>query len=513
MDRRTKVELFEEIRREYTHGTGTIQGVSKKLGVHRRMVRQALACATPPERKQPVRSCPSLGPVADFIDGILTADERAPKKQRHTARRIWQRIREERPQAKVGEATVRRYVQRRRGELGQMRRETFVPQVYDWGAEGQVDWYEAMAEICGEMRKVYCFSMRSMASGGAFHVAYYHATQQAFLEAHELAFHHFGGVFGLLRYDNLKSAVKKILRGHQREETERLIAFRSHWGFQTEFCNPARGNEKGGVEGEVGYFRRNHLVPVPHIADLAELNVLLLRGCRQDQQRRIAGKPMPVGEAMEIEHEHLLPLAEEAFELAETSFPKVDGKSCVKVRTNWYSTPLKPGMRARARLLPAYVEIWQERELVARHERSFERYRQVLDLEHYLDVLEGKPGALAGSRPLQQWRESGRWPQSFDRLWQSLERREGKQAGTRTMIELLKQGSKHGWERLQQAVEQALDLGCTDAAAVRHLLVFGELGHAPVERFALDGLERYERPLPVMSEYDLLLDEVAEVAR
>ena len=130
-------------------------------------------------------------------------------------------------------------------------------------------------------------------------MAYYHATQQAFLEAHELAFGYFGGVFRLLRYDNLKSAVKKILRGHQREETERLIAFRSHWGFQTDFCNPARGNEKGGVEGEVGYFRRNHLVPVPRVQNLAELNALLLQGCQQDQQRKIAGKAMQVGEAME----------------------------------------------------------------------------------------------------------------------------------------------------------------------------------------------------------------------
>jgi transposase len=513
MDRRTKVELFEEIRREYTHGTGTIQGVSKKLGVHRRMVRQALACATPPERKQPVRSCPSLGPVTDFIDGILTADERAPKKQRHTARRIWQRIREERPQARVGEATVRRYVQRRRGELGRMRRETFVPQVYDWGMEGQVDWYEAMAEMGGEMRKVYCFSMRSMASGGAFHVAYYHATQQAFLEAHELAFHHFGGVFGLLRYDNLKSAVKKILRGHQREETERLIAFRSHWGFKTEFCNPARGNEKGGVEGEVGYFRRNHLVPVPRVKDLAELNAHLLDGCRQDRQRRIAGKEFAVGAAMEIERPHLLQLAEEGFELAETSFPTVDGKSCVKVRTNWYSTPVRPGTRVRARLLPAYVEIWHERRMVARHERSFGRYEQVLDLEHYLDIFECKPGALAGSRPLQQWRQNGHWPETFDRLWRSLEVREGKQAGTRTMIELLQHGSRHGWEKLKQAVAQALDIGCTDAAAVLHLLAAGQLRHAPVARLALSQLERYERPLPVMIDYDLLLNETAEVAR
>jgi hypothetical protein len=148
------VELLEEVRREYTYGTGTIQGVSRKLGVDRRMVRQALANATPPERKLAVRSRPSLGPVIDFIDGILTADEHAPKKQRHTARRIWQRIRQERPQASVGEATVRRYVQRRKVELGQTRRETFVPQVYDWGVEAQVDWYEAMAEIAGEMRKV-----------------------------------------------------------------------------------------------------------------------------------------------------------------------------------------------------------------------------------------------------------------------------------------------------------------------------------------------------------------------
>src|SRR5208283_5072315 len=262
-----------------------------------------------------------------FCAGI----RRRPRKQRQTAHRIWERIRQERSDT-VAEATVRRYVREGKQKFGLTGRETFVPQVYEWGGEAQVDWYEAMADFAGERLRVYIFAMRSMASGGAFHVAYYHATQQAFLEAHELAFSYFGGVFRCLRYDNLKSAVKKILRGHQREETERLIAFRSHWGFQTEFCNPARGNEKGGVEGEVGYFRRNHLVPVPRVANLAELNVLLLGGCRQDQQRRIAGKPMAVGEAMEIEREHLLPLADEGFELAETSFPTVDGKSCVKVR-------------------------------------------------------------------------------------------------------------------------------------------------------------------------------------
>jgi len=234
------VELFEQIRREFEFGVGTIAGVSRKLGVHRRMVREALRSAEPAASKPQRRRLRKLDVVSEFIDQILRSDLTSPPKQRHTARRILQRLRVELPGFSGSERSVRSYVERRRQQLGLERREVYVLQSYDWGSEGQVDWYEAWAMLSGERVKLQVFEMRSMASGAAYHRAYTHATQQAFLEAHQLAFRYFGGVFRVLRYDNLKSAVKRILRGYRREETSRFIAFRSHWRFQSEFVSATR---------------------------------------------------------------------------------------------------------------------------------------------------------------------------------------------------------------------------------------------------------------------------------
>ena len=225
------MELFEEIRREYEFGIASIAGVARKFGVHRRLVREALGSAMPQQRAMPDRPRPTIGPVAEFIDGILEADRRAPRKQRHTAHRIWARMAKERPGHQIAESTVRQYVRVRKQALGlRVAPEPCVPQQYAWGDEAQVDWYEADVGLDGERHTVQVFALRSMASGAAFHCAFLHATQQAFLEGHERAFAYFTGVFRRLRYDNLGSAVKKILRGQRREETARFIAFRSQIG-------------------------------------------------------------------------------------------------------------------------------------------------------------------------------------------------------------------------------------------------------------------------------------------
>jgi len=499
------VELYEQIRREYEHGSGTIRAVSRKLGVHRREVRRALASAIPAERKVPDREHPKLGPAIPFIDAILEADRKAPRKQRHTAHRIWTRLRREMPEVDVSGSTVRRYVRLRKAAMGLLGHEIFVPQSYELGGEAQIDWYEGWVQLDGVSRKMYVFCMRSMASGGAFHRAYPHATQQAFLEAHELAFAYFAGVFRVLRYDNLKSAVKKILRGHQREETARFIGFRSHWGFTSEFCTPGEGHEKGGVEGEGGQFRRNYLVPVPSVQSLEELNLLLVSGSLEEQSRMITGRTQTIGAAMLTEQQHLLPLAEDGFDLASLHFPRINASGCVKVLTNFYSAPLPVGTSVQAKVYSAYVEIWYQARCVARHERCYERHQKVLQLDHYLDALSKKPGALAGSTALEQCRAQGGWPASYDRLWELLKERDGKQAGTRMMIDVLLLGREHGTGRVRRAVEEALDVGCSSLGAIRYLLNVAQLKPDPAgSPIDIGLLSQYDRPQPTLGAYDQL---------
>ena len=170
-----------------------------------------------------------------------------------------------------------------------------------------------------------------------------------------------------------------------------------------------------------------------------------------------------------------------------------------------YSVPVKPDKTVEVRLYPSYVEVRDEGRSIARHERSYGRQQQVLDLEHYLDVLERKPGALTGSKPLARWREKGLWPDSYDHLLDDLIGRHGKQSGTRQMIQVLGLAKQHGHQRLRAAIESALALGCSDAAAIRHLVTAADLTHARTAIIEVGDLSRFERPLPVIAHYDGLL--------
>jgi transposase len=510
----TKVELFELIRRDhYVHGQ-SIREIAQQRGVHRRTVRQALASATPPARKAPVREPPVLTrALRQVIDGWLEADRRAPRKQRHTGLRVYQRLVQ--AHGYTGSAvTVRMYVGRRRRALGQGQ-EAFVPQQYAPGEEAQVDWYEATVEFPTGPQVIQFFVMRACFSGREFHRAFPRQTQQAFLEGHVAAFEYFDGVFARVRYDNLGAAVKQVLRGRRREETERFIALRSHYLFEADFCRPglAGAHEKGGVESAAGRFRRHHLVPVPQVADLAALNRALRSACAVDDRRRLAGHTASVDAAWGSEQVALRPLPADPFPTAEVLSCRVDHSARIQVRTNHYSVPVAlVGQRVEVRLHTHTLEARHAGQVVAVHERLQGRYGERLALDHYLELLQAKPGALPRARALHQAREAGRWPEVYDRLFATLQQRFGATEGARQLLAVIQLHRDHEPSAVQAAVTEALTLGCAEAGAIAVLVrsqcrppatvpVLTDLGRlagygqtAPVALQAYDALAPSQRP-------------------
>lgn len=502
------MEQFEQIRRDREGEGLSIRALAERHGVHRRAVRQALAAATPPARKAPEgRPAPALGAYHALIDDWLAADREAPRKQRHTARRIWQRLVEEHG-AEVAETTVRDYVRARRRAIG-MPGEAYVPQIHHPGAEAEVDWGEATVIMRRVPIQVGLFYLRACHSGASFVGAFPRMTQQAFLEGHAEAFEHFGGVFALIRYDNLTSAVRLVLRGRRRVEADRFVAMRSHYRFASAFTlvGLAGAHEKGGVEGEVGRFRRRRLVPVPEVGSWGELDRLIAAGVRHDLERRIVGRPETVGEAMSRERALLSPLPDERHLAGESSSPRVDAKALVSVRQSRYSVPVGlVGMRVEARIGAREVVVSHRGREVARHERSYERLAVVASLDHYLDLLRDKPGALAGSVALHQERERGAWPVILDELWGKIAERYGPSEAARHMVEVLLLAREVGPLQMTSAVAGALAAGAYDGRAVA--LLARRAARAPVPAIVdlPERLSATARPTPRLDDYDQLLE-------
>ena len=462
------MELYERIRKDNREGL-SIRALADKHRVHRRTVRQALASAVPPERKSAERVSPALGPWTTIIRAWLVADRDLPRKQRHTARRVWQRLVAEYG-AGVAESTVRGYVAQVNFELDNTLFTVTVPQMHGPGEEAECDFGEFMAWIEGAWVKCWMFCLRLSYSGRAFHVAFCHQAQEAFFEGHVLAFEHFGGVPALIRYDNLKSAVLKVLLGRDRLENERFVALRSHYGFDSFYCLPGieGAHEKGGVEGEVGRFRRRHLVPIPRVGDLAELNELIAVGDRIDDDRHIAVRRASVGQAAAVEAAFLRPLPDDGFDSATLlAAVKVDTKGRICVRQSFYSVPVGLARRTISVRLGAHVlEAVDAGRVVACHVRSVHEGTEDLVLDHYLEILVRKPGAMPGSTALAQARAAGAFSGAHERFWTEARRRLGDGAGTRALIGVLLLQRRMPAAVVIEAMDAALGIGSVDPEVV-----------------------------------------------
>jgi len=503
----SRVELYERIRRDNCQEGLGIRALAARHHVHRRTVREALGSAVPPGRKVAVREAPALGRWSPLIRAWLLADRDVPRKQRHTARRVHQRLVTEYG-ASVAESTVRAFVAQVHFELDNTLRLVTVPQTHGPGEEAEVDFGEFVAFIDGVLVKCWMFCMRLSHSGRGFHVAFAHQAQEAFFEGHVRGFAHYGAVPGRIRYDNLRAAVAKVMFGRDRVENERFVALRSHYGYESFYCRPGieGAHEKGGVEGEGGRFRRRHLVPVPRVASLAELNELLAAGDVIDDDRHIGRRPDPVGVTAAAEAASMGPLPTEPFDPAAVFGAKVDTKGRVSVRQSFYSVPVGLARReVQVRLGACRLEVVADGKVVAAHDRSLHKGTEDLVLDHYLEILVRKPGAMPGSTALAQARAAGSFTATHDRFWAEARRRLGDGAGTRALIGVLLLHRRLPAEVVVAAMDAALAVGSIDpeVVAIEARRIADRRPPAPVVPIGTGA--RDTRPVPRLDGYDVLL--------
>jgi transposase len=456
------VELYGRVRRAVRVEGRSQRAVAREYGLSRETVRKMLQYAVPPgyQRQQPIKR-PKLGPWLGVIDAILNDDKQRPPKQRHTSKRIFERLKEERGFT-GGYTIVKDYVRTAtlRG------REMFVPLVHPAG-EAQVDFGEALVAIAGVEQKAHYLVMDLPHSDDCFVAAFPAETTEAFLEGHVRAFAYFGGVPTRILYDNTRIAVAKILGGEERQRTRSFSELQSYYLFADKFGRPAKGNDKGKVEGLVGYARRNFMVPIPRVSSWQELNAHLEQQCRKRRERRLRGHTETIGERFERDRAALLPLPAAPHEACEKISARVSSLSLVRYRSNDYSVPTEYGHRQV--WVKGYVHevvIACASEVIARHLRSYEREAVVFDPLHYLALLEQKTRALDQAAPLAGWQ----LPECFAELRRLLEARL-KKHGSREYVQVLRLLETFNIAEVTLAIEDALRLGTISFDAVRHLLL------------------------------------------
>jgi transposase len=498
------VEERAEIRRQYYNEKKSMREIAREMGCARKTVKKALESAGPVSyQKSRERAAPVLGAYRGRIEEMLAENERLPHKQRYTSRRIYEMVREEGYEG--SESGVRRYVGERRRE--RRKRQVYLKLEFDPGQDAQVDWGEGEVIVAGEQVTVQLFVMRLGYSRRIFVKAYPTQRQECFLDGHVRAFEFYGGVPQCIAYDNLKVAVYEILTGRHRREQEAFTLFRSHYLFDSRYCTPGQGHEKGGVEHGVGYARRKFLVPLPEVSSYDELNSYLLESCLAQDSRVVDGQPRSIGQMWAEEQPYLRPLPNHELPCCVTREVALNPYCQVVFETNRYSVPTDrayPTLTLRA--FPFAVEVLHGNEVLARHPRSYEREQDVIDPLHYLPLLAQRPGAFEHAQPLRRWRSE--WPPVYEDLLATLQQRFEHSVAIRQFVQILNLHREHPAEQIEQAIGQVLEQGFAHLEGIEWCLRQSLSPQSPVPLLDLSGHPHLagigHQPLD-LSGYDQLL--------
>jgi transposase len=456
------VELYARVRHAVRIEGLSKRAVARRFGIDPRTVDKMLEFSVPPGyRRSKPPAKPKLGPFIAIIDAILAADKIRPKKQQHTSKRIFERLRDEHGFT-GGITIVKDYVARWR----QQAQEVFVPLVHPPG-HAQADFGEAIGVIGGVERKLHFFAFDLPHSDACFVAAYPAETTEAFCDGHVRAFAFFGGVPKSILYDNTRIAVGRILGDGKRQRTRVFAELQSHYLFEDRFGRPGKGNDKGKVEGLVGYARRNFLVPLPVFESFEALNGYLLDCCRKRMGDRLRGHGETIGERLARDLAAFTKPLPPPYDACEKLGTSVSSLSLVRYRRNDYSVPTSFGHRAV--LVRGYVHevvIACGAEVIARHPRSYEREDFVFEPLHYLALIEHKINALDQAAPLAGWP----LPEEFALLRRLLEARMGKQ-GKREYVQVLRLLEAFKIEEVTAAVRDAIARGAIGFDAVKHLVL------------------------------------------
>jgi len=464
------VEKYKQVRLACLRHEMSQREAARQFGVDRKVIKKMLEHPEPPgyRRRKPAPRA-KLDGFTEIIDHILASDKKVPKKQRHTAKRIFERLRDE--YQFTGKITiVTDYVRLKKRSS----KEVFVPLSHDPG-HAQVDFGESLVDISGVRMKAHCFVMSLPHSGAVFVKAYPGETTEAFCDGHVSAFAFFGGTPLSITYDNTKIAVARILDNRERLRTQVFTRLQSHYLFEDKFARPARGNEKGHVEGDVGFSRRNFMVPIPAFASFDELNSHLEQQCLKRQDDTQQGQKQTIGEQLICDLDALMVLPAVAFKACENVSTRANSLSTVRYRGNDYSVPVAYAhFEVQVRGYVDRVEIACGTEMIAQHKRSYDKGDMVFDPLHYLALIERKINALDQAAPLRNWD----LPKEFNSLYRLFQARLSHR-GKREYVRVLRLLENFTMDDVQAGIKQALNMGAISYDAVRMLVLCEQEQLAP----------------------------------